>query len=144
MNLKSLNIVAIALLIGLSFSNKSFAQSGSSSIADDSLRDAYIVGGCGLAGAILGLSTLSFVEEPKEHTRNILMGAAVGIVAGVAVVAYFQANNSKTIMGESSITPVDAEAFSSIERIAAAEEMRSERAVAQIDDPFQFSVNFSF
>lgn len=149
MSSKSFKISLITFLLMTVVSTESFAQaagstSGGSSIAQDSLRDAYIVGGCGLAGAILGLSTLSFVDEPSEHTRNIVMGAAVGIVAGVGVVAYFQANSSRSIMGESSISPIDAEGFSSKERLAVAREISQERAVNFKKDPFQFSVNLTF
>jgi hypothetical protein len=60
-------------------------------------NDFLIVVSAGLGGAILGLSTLSFVEEPKEHTRNILVGASVGIIAGVAIVAYLQAEKSSSM-----------------------------------------------
>ena len=149
MSSTSFKISLIVLLLSTLITSKSFAQaaggsSGSSSLAQESLRDAYIVGGCGLAGAILGLSTLSFVDEPKEHTRNIVMGAAVGIVAGVAVVAYFQANSSRNIMGTSSISPINASDFSSKERLAMSQEITQERAVNFKKDPFQFSVNLSF
>jgi len=47
-----------------------------------------IVAGAGAAGAILGLSTLSFVERPSNHLRNVWTGAALGIIAGVIFVAY--------------------------------------------------------
>ena len=54
-----------------------------------------IVMGGGLAGAVLGLSTLSFVDKPNKHTKNILVGASLGIIAGVAVVIFNQANKSR-------------------------------------------------
>ena len=34
----------------------------------------------GLGGAVLGLSTLSFIPEPQEHIGNIWMGMALGII----------------------------------------------------------------
>ncbi len=78
----------------------SFAQSGGGleGIVDDTKDDVLLVLGGGLAGAVLGLSTLSFVEEPKDHTRNILVGASIGIIAGVALVAYKQANKSRDLI----------------------------------------------
>lgn len=36
----------------------------------------------GLAGAVLGLSTLSFYGEPQENINNIWTGLAVGTLAG--------------------------------------------------------------
>lgn len=64
-------------------------------IVKDSLRDISVVAGTGLGGAVLGLSTLSFVEEPKEHLDNILIGGSIGIIVGVAIVAWGQATKSK-------------------------------------------------
>lgn len=34
----------------------------------------------GLGGAILGLSTLSFYDEPQDHLRNIALGGAVALI----------------------------------------------------------------
>lgn len=89
------------LLIILSF--QTFAEeekenSAVSQLVDDSKNDLMIVVGGGAAGAILGLSTLSFVDEPKEHTKNILTGAAIGIIAGVVYVVYNQANSTKNMV----------------------------------------------
>ena len=42
----------------------------------------------GIGGGILGLSTLSFYGDPKEHTGNITWGALLGLVAGASFVAY--------------------------------------------------------
>ncbi len=61
-------------------------------IADQSKNDFMIVLAGGAAGAVLGLSTLSFVSEPDDHYDNILTGGAIGIIAGVLYVAYRQAN----------------------------------------------------
>lgn len=84
----------------LSLINLSKAQDEAATTAADAgggdplagtMKDLIIVGGCGLGGAILGLSTLSFHKEPREHMRNILVGGSLGIIIGVAVVAYSQA-----------------------------------------------------
>ncbi len=67
-------------------------------LVNDTKSDLLMVVGAGLAGAILGLSTLSFVDEPKEHTQNIIMGASLGIIVGVGYVAFSQANKSKEMI----------------------------------------------
>ena len=65
-------------------SNQGFAQEGGSTgVLGDSLRDLYTVAGVGVAGSVLGLSTLSFVEEPGENLKNIVTGGAIGIILGV-------------------------------------------------------------
>jgi hypothetical protein len=43
---------------------------------------------CGLGGAILGLSTLSFYGRPQDNLNNITIGFAIGIIAGTTVVTY--------------------------------------------------------
>lgn len=87
----------IALILLTSFCLPAFAQDekAANQLVDNTKNDLLLVIGGGLAGAILGLSTLSFVEEPKKHTRNILVGASIGIIAGVAFVAFNQANKSR-------------------------------------------------
>ena len=84
-------------------------------LVDDSIRDMSIVFGTGLAGAVLGLSTLSFVDEPSKHTKNIAVGGAIGIVIGVAAVVFYQA--SKTTISETQQKlPLSAEQFASISK----------------------------
>lgn len=80
--------------------NNAYAQNGEGldGIVKETKQDVLVVLGAGLAGAVLGLSTLSFVEEPKEHTRNILVGASLGIILGVAVVAINQAKKSRSLI----------------------------------------------
>jgi hypothetical protein len=89
--------LVVLLLLTLTF-NAQAQDPGGEDVFDDHKNDLLIVVGGGLAGAILGLSTLSFVEEPKEHTRNILVGASLGIIAGVGYVAFNQANKQKSFM----------------------------------------------
>jgi hypothetical protein len=54
-------------------------------------RDAMIVAGATAGGAVLGLSTLSFVDTPSRHISNIWTGAALGLIGGVLIVAYYSA-----------------------------------------------------
>ena len=42
----------------------------------------------GLAGAILGLSTLSFYGRPQDKLSNIAVGFAVGIIGGTMYTTY--------------------------------------------------------
>ncbi len=42
----------------------------------------------GLAGAVLGLSTLSFYGRPQDHLKNIAIGFAAGVMGGTAYVTY--------------------------------------------------------
>ena len=76
----------------------SYAQETSGDIFEQSMSDAITVGACGGIGAVLGLSTLSFVEEPGDHLKNIVVGGAIGIIIGVGVVAFNQANVSKVLI----------------------------------------------
>lgn len=97
------NVITLPILFNLilfSVANNVFAQdkAGVDELVSESKNDLLVVVSGGLAGAILGLSTLSFVEEPKEHTRNILVGASIGIIAGVGYVAFSQANKSRDVL----------------------------------------------
>lgn len=91
---------------------------------DDSLTDVYTVVGTTAAGAILGLSTLSFVEEPKAHVKNIVVGGAIGIIVGVGVVAWSQASRSRSLYESQMVQPEayfkgeeDKKNFSTTERL---------------------------
>lgn len=72
---------------------------------DESVKDISVVLGAGAAGAILGLSTLSFVEKPKDHTKNIAIGGAIGIVIGVGIVMFGQATKSQTTIMSQNTNP---------------------------------------
>jgi hypothetical protein len=49
----------------------------------------------GLAGAILGLSTLSFYGRPQDRLSNIATGFAIGIVIGACYTTYKAAAEPK-------------------------------------------------
>jgi hypothetical protein len=87
-------IFAVLILV-LSLNTYSEDKSPVDEIVDESKNDLMVVIGGGIAGAVLGLSTLSFYDEPKKHTKNIVMGASLGIIAGVIFVAYNQAFKTK-------------------------------------------------
>lgn len=125
MKLKAENMRLIALIVGMLLTLQAYtqdaapaapaAEGGSSDdIVSSSLQDFSIVMGVGIGGAILGLSTLSFVDEPKEHLNNVVTGGAIGIIIGVGIVAYNQATKSQ----ESYLEGAAYEGFSTKERLA--------------------------
>lgn len=50
----------------------------------------------GLAGAILGLSTLSFYGRPQDKLANIPVGAAVGIIVGATYSTFKAATDGRS------------------------------------------------
>lgn len=79
--------------------------------ADDFLKntqqDAIIVAGAAVGGAIIGLSTLSFVDKPSKHVANIWTGAAVGLIVGVIFVAYSSAQKGQEELLEEEEASID-------------------------------------
>jgi hypothetical protein len=53
----------------------------------------------GVAGAILGLSTLSFYGRPQDKLSNIAGGAAVGIIIGAMYTTYRAAAEPREFYG---------------------------------------------
>ncbi|HLE12092.1 MAG TPA: hypothetical protein VI754_12635 [Bacteriovoracaceae bacterium] len=94
---------AAKIILFLSFfilNQTSFAAMAGKSdfnVLDDSMRDAQIIIGTAAGGAILGLSTLSFVDVPEEHLKSVVVGAAIGIILGVGIVVYQQAGKSQEL-----------------------------------------------
>lgn len=86
--------VIFTLFISFFGTNVWAQDGGSSGIIEDSIKDVTTVVALGAGGAILGLSTLSFTEEPKDHLKNVLVGGAIGVIIGVGYVAYKQATGS--------------------------------------------------
>ncbi len=125
-------------LISLIFAAPVWAQDASDDILRDSMQDLSIVVGLGAGGAILGLSTLSFVEKPGDHLNNILVGASIGIIIGVAAVAYKQAN--KTNSGYRGAEAAD---FSTLDRTAW-HNINFETHRSKIEAPLGFGYSFNF
>ncbi len=92
---KSTNTMLIILMLTITSILSKNVMAEDSSLVDESIGDISTVMAMGAGGAVLGLSTLSFVEEPKDHLKNIVVGGSVGIIVGVAVVAWRQATKSK-------------------------------------------------
>lgn len=53
----------------------------------------------GVAGAVLGLSTLSFYGRPQEKLTHIAIGAAVGIIGGAMYSTFKAATDPKDFYG---------------------------------------------
>lgn len=56
----------------------------------------------GLAGAILGLSTLSFYGRPQDKLVNIPIGAAVGIIIGTSYTTFKAATEGRNFYSQPS------------------------------------------
>lgn len=88
------------------------AQSeGEDDLIKNTQQDIALVGFAGLGGAVLGLSTLSFVDKPSKHIYNVWTGAALGLIAGVIIVAYNSAQKGSEELQAS-------KDFNSLERFA--------------------------
>ena len=72
-----------------------------------SARDFAIVGATTALGALIGASTLSFVDKPKRHLKKVVVGGSIGVIIGVGVVAYLQATKSQQSYEEYSFVPLD-------------------------------------
>jgi len=120
------------------------ASSSGGGFVDDSIKDISIVLGSGAAGAILGLSTLSFVDEPSKHMKNIAIGGAVGIVIGVGIVIFSQATKTTSAIVGAGITqtevPLNSEKFESLSR----HEFFDSRIVQTNQSIPNIGYNFSF
>lgn len=107
----------------LTWCQPSFAQND---IVQDSIKDITTVLVMGAGGAVLGLSTLSFTETPKDHLRNILVGGAIGVIAGVGYVAFKQATvGSDVIRGAGLIDLEEDKKFSTYARNSWHQEIQS-------------------
>jgi hypothetical protein len=102
--------LSLYLLVTTMILTPAFAQDADD-IVKNTQNDIMLVAGAGTAGAILGLSTLSFVDKPSKHISNVWTGAAIGVIAGVIVVAY----NSAQKGSEDLMSSKD---FNSLERVA--------------------------
>jgi hypothetical protein len=53
----------------------------------------------GLAGAVLGLSTLSFYGRPQDRLSNIAVGFAIGVIGGTMFSTYKAAAEPREFYG---------------------------------------------
>lgn len=103
-------LLSLQIFLAAAVVNPAFAQD-EDDIVKSTQQDLILVGAAGVGGAVLGLSTLSFVDKPSKHVSNIWTGAALGIIAGVIFVAYNSAARGSEDLQSSS-------EFNSSERVA--------------------------
>lgn len=91
--------VYLVCLSSFVYSQDGGGDASSKQLLESSSKDLILVGAMGGSGAIIGLSTLSFAEHPGEHLKNITIGASIGVILGVAMVAYNQATKTQESYG---------------------------------------------
>jgi hypothetical protein len=130
-------LISLFLLLSFALPHElAFAQQDEKTFADEGMDDLMVVAGIGAGGALLGLSTLSFVKEPKDHTDKIITGAAIGIIIGVIVVAVGQADKAQNRFEESRYIPTSD--FTTHERIAQSVKNQQFEAIQISGDIFRF------
>lgn len=87
-------LLTIQFFLSSAFVSNAYSQEGEDDIIKSTQNDIMLIGAAAAGGAILGLSTLSFVDKPSKHISNIWTGAAIGVIAGVIFVAYNSAQKS--------------------------------------------------
>lgn len=128
-------ILTLALTLQIVLFSNAWAQDD---IVKSTQNDLMLVAGAGVAGGILGLSTLSFVDKPSKHLANIWTGAAIGIIAGVVWVAYNSAQRGQEGLLEEAST-----SFETNERVAWHEENFQKLTFKQVQFGTEFySINF--
>lgn len=110
----------------------------SQGVLDESLADLTLVLAAGATGAILGLSTLSFADKPKDHTKNIAIGGAIGIVLGVGIAIFGQATKSQAVVTDVS-EPLNSNSVESYARLEFAKQKVAESYLAQPTVGYNFS-----
>ena len=78
------------IIIAVALSVPAYAQNGdgSSAALSGPRRQLSVIIFSGLAGAVLGLSTLSFYGRPQDKLSNIAIGAAIGVIGGATYTSY--------------------------------------------------------
>lgn len=92
------SLTAVMLCFALVFApTSSWAQAndGATSRSGGPRKQVTVIIFAGLAGAILGLSTLSFYGRPQDKLANIPVGAAIGIIIGATYSTYRAASEGR-------------------------------------------------
>jgi capsular polysaccharide biosynthesis protein len=132
-------LIAFILTLIIAINPVSGLAQESADPLDEPIKDISIVLGTGVVGALLGLSTLSFVDEPDEHLKNIAIGGAIGIVIGVGVVIFSQATKTQSMTTDPrySMSANEAESLSRLE-------FAKDTYTAKNQLPATFGYNVSF
>jgi hypothetical protein len=107
----------VRLLIGLSLSlvlvaPKAWTQeSSTTSRGTGPRKQIAIIMFAGVAGAVLGLSTLSFYGRPQDKLVNVPIGGGIGIIVGAIYTTYKAATQPREFMDGSIPQPLEPEAW---------------------------------
>lgn len=137
--MKSLLTLIITAVILINPTQQVYAQDNTTQggVMDESLADLTLVLGSGAVGAILGLSTLSFVDKPKDKLENIAIGGALGIVVGVGMALFGQATKQTSVIAQSA--PQDANSVESYARLDFSKQKIAESYLVQPTVGYNFS-----
>lgn len=94
----SKSFVTVMMIFSLAFAPQAFAQKGGKSETNATSaprKHLSTIVFAGVAGAILGLSTLSFYGKPQEKLSHIAIGAAIGIIGGAMYTTFKAATEPK-------------------------------------------------
>ena len=97
--------LGIMTLLTLSFSVPSYAQTNLSSTTSLRRSIATIIF-CGVGGAVLGISTLSFYGDPQNHIGNITTGLALGLIGGTTYITMNTVQTAESQKEALSLDPV--------------------------------------
>lgn len=97
----------ISIFLLLSFSFQGWAQQvppgpggeSEAEVAASPRKQLATIIFAGLAGSILGLSTLSFYGRPQDKLANIAIGFALGVVSGFVYVTYTAVDDPNRFYG---------------------------------------------
>lgn len=89
-------ILALSLIVVAPYVHAAAkTDKGAQSTAQGPRRHLTTIVFAGLAGAVLGLSTLSFYGRPQDRLSNIAVGFAVGVITGTVYATYKAATEPK-------------------------------------------------
>lgn len=83
-----LSLVMVVLVSEVTWAQAAGRSQATPAAAQKWRRNTAVILFSGIGGGLLGLSTLSFYGDPKEHTGNINLGALLGVLGGVGYVIY--------------------------------------------------------
>jgi uncharacterized membrane protein len=96
------NIVSLIMIFAFTVTTpQAFAQKAKTqgNATEGPRRHLSTIVFAGVAGAVLGLSTLSFYGRPQEKLTHIAIGAAIGIIGGAMFSTFKAATDPKDFYG---------------------------------------------
>lgn len=93
------SLTSLILTLALIASPAAFAASETTLTTHGAHRHLTNIVFSGLAGAIMGLSTLSFYGRPQDRLNNIAVGFAIGVIGGTIYTTYRAASEPRDFYG---------------------------------------------